>query len=162
MLVAVLLVLGMVFREPLTDWLYRLGVLHLDVNAQLQRAEDLRQKTGKSNQSLALVEPMLKRVSNKSDLARIYTMMAVYQADQGKYAEAVQSMRQKLKVAPDDKDGSLLFARLLWKTGHQDGAKAQYQRAIERLQTFKSDPTAKSEIKEIEAEMQTGPQDGSL
>ncbi|MDF2461556.1 MAG: Anaphase-promoting complex, cyclosome, subunit 3, partial [Candidatus Saccharibacteria bacterium] len=155
--VALLLILGLVFRDPLTDLMYRLGILRLDVNAELQKAEDLRNE-GSDTKAIASLEKTLQRISNNKDKARVYVALGLTYYDSGNYAKAVEYLKKKREVLPDDRGDAVLLARALWHSGQKDEAKTYYQQAIDDLKK-KDLAGGDSEIKQLQLELEQGPQE---
>jgi tetratricopeptide (TPR) repeat protein len=138
--------------------MYRLGILRLDVAAELQKAEELRD-SGSETQAIKVLEQALNRVSNNKDKSRVLVALAISYYDSANYPKAVEYLKQKRQLLPDDHGDSVLLARALWKAGQPDEAKTYYQQAIDALKVKKDLAGGTGELTQLELELQKGPQE---
>lgn len=157
-LVIVAIVLGFVLKDPLTDLLYRLGFLHVDVTAELTKAETLREQS-RPDEAIRILKPLLNRTSKKPELAALNGTLGIYLYDQGQFGEAIKYLKAKRQLTPNERGDSVILARALWKNGQKDEAKTYYSQAIDELKKKTENPQGPGEIKSLESEMATGPQE---
>jgi tetratricopeptide (TPR) repeat protein len=152
LMVVVLIVAAIALRGPINDLLYRLGVLHVNVNAVLSQAEGQRRVSNEAG-AVDTVKQALPQAYRKDDKVVLYAAVAAYDTDLGRNDESLKYYLLKRSLVPSDHSDSLNIARVYIALGQPKQAEPYFREALDELKKHPNIPNLKGEQADIEQQM---------
>lgn len=141
-----------IFRSPIDDWLYRIGLRHQNVSTVLAKANQDQLETHYS-QAIAALQQGLRRTSNKNDELSLDSALAAYYAGAGDNANALKYYLDVRKLAPGDYSNSQPIANVLHNLGRDSEAVPYYKQAIAQVDAQTTNPFGPAEKAELETQL---------